>query len=103
MTSLISPSQTGSVPVDSTWLIDIGPFMDRFSSLKLPILASADATVKAIVTDMLARKWIDLKRADVGAAIDVLIAKGFTLDKSAIIDTPVTDAENLALRKLYFS
>ena len=84
------------------WFIDIGPFMDRFGANKIPILASADATVRAVTQDMIARKWIDLQRDDVGTAIDLLISKGFTLDKTAILTTPVEAEENLALRKLYF-
>ncbi len=94
-------------PVDpAEWLIDIGPFMDRFGPAKLAVLASADATVRALVTDILARKWIDLQRADVAAGIDLLIAAGVSgVDaalKASILTTPVTRLEQLALRRLYF-
>ena len=99
----LSPS-TPPAPVPVwEWFIDIGPFMDRFGTQKLPILASTDVTVQAVVKDMQARKWIDLERADVGQALDLLLSKGFAIDKAAILTTPVTDPENLALRKLYFS
>lgn len=84
-------------------LIDIGPFFDRFGPSKIPVLADTDATVKAIVTDCLSRKWIDLDRPDVALAIDAIKNKGHNVDKAAILDSPVLPAENLALRKLYFS
>lgn len=96
---------------DTSNLIDIGPFFDRFDHFvpgtKLSILASTDATVQAIVKDVQSRKWITLDRPDVAQAIDVLIAKAIpnvdaTL-KAHIVGTPVQPEENLALRKLYFS
>lgn len=94
-------------PVDpAQWLIDIGPFFDRFGSAKMNVLASTNATVQAIVTDVQVRKWIDLKRVDVGQAIDALTALGVagvtpTL-KASILNTPVTAEENRALRRSYF-
>jgi len=56
------------------WLIDIGPFFDRFGAAKMGILMSSNATVKAILSDLQVRKWIDLKRADVADGLDSLIA-----------------------------
>lgn len=89
------------------WLIDVGPFFDRFSSSKMPLLMSANTTVQALVKDLQVRKWIDLQRADVGQGIDALIAlavPGVTAGlKTAILTTPVTPEENFALRKVYFS
>jgi hypothetical protein len=96
------PDATPALPNPCQWLIDIGPFFDRFGAQKISVLADADATVKAIVTDCMSRKWIDLQRVDVGQAIDIIIAKGHAVSKSAILTTAVADAENLALRKLYF-
>lgn len=88
------------------WFIDIGPFFDRFGSAKMAILTSQNATVKAIISDLQVRKWVDLKRADVGQGIDALIAigvNGVTAElKSSVLNTPVTADENLALRRLYF-
>ena len=88
------------------FLIDIGPFMDRFGSSKLAVLVSTDATVKAIVQDMMARKWIDLKRSDVTsglAYIGSVVASVTPTLQATILTTTVTHDENLALRKLYFS
>ena len=91
-------------PDPCEWLIDIGPFFDRFGAAKIPTLASADATVKAIIQDCQARKWIDLQRVDVAQGLDMLIAKALIDEplKSAILDTPVVPEENLALRRSYF-
>lgn len=94
-------------PTDPTqWLIDVGPFFDRFGAAKMAILTSSNATVKAIVSDLQVRKWVDLKRADVAAGIDALIALGVpgvnAALKTSVLTTPVTADENLALRKLYF-
>ena len=88
------------------FLVDIGPFIDRFGSAKLPVLVSTDATVKAIVQDMMARKWIDLKRSDVAsglAYIGSMVPSVTPALQTTILTTTVTHDENLALRKLFFS
>ncbi len=86
----------GSQPAD--WWISKGAFFDRFGAQKIPILASADSTVKAIILDCTVRKYIDLqgRAADIGAALDILIAKGFVIDKAAILTTLPTDEERYA-------
>lgn len=88
------------------WLIDIGPFFDRFGGAKMAVLTSTDPQVQALLTDITVRKWIDLQRPDVAAGIDLLIAKGITgvtgALKTAILTTPVSAEENRALRRLYF-
>ena len=94
------------LPDPCQWLIDKGPFMDRFSTAKLAVLTSTDVTVKAIVQETLARQWIDLKRADVAqslAYIGSVVASVTPTLQSAILNTPVAAAENLALRKLFFA
>lgn len=95
-----------AAPVDPCqYLIDIGPFYDRFGSAKMAVLTSADATVKAILSDVSIRKWIDLKRSDVASSLayigSVVPALTSTL-QTAILTTPVTAEENRALRKSYF-
>lgn len=89
----------------TTWLIDIGPFYDRFGAAKMAVLTSTDAGVKAIMSDVSVRKWIDLQRADVASSLayigSVVPALDATL-RNAILTTPVAAVENLALRKLYF-
>ena len=101
------PEPAAPAPDPTEWLIDVGPYFDRFGPAKLAVLSSSDATVRALVTDLQVRKWIDLKRADVAQGIDLLISKSIPgIDaalKSAILDTPVQPVENLALRKAYFS
>lgn len=96
---------------DTSNLIDIGPFFDRFDhytpGTKLAVLSSTDVVVQAIIKDVQSRKWVTLNRPDVSVAIDILIGKGIngvdsTL-KNYIINTPVSAEENLALRKVYFS
>ena len=90
------------VPNQTEWLIDIGPFFDRFGVHKIPILANTDVVVQAIIKDTMSRKWIDLSLQSVSDAIDVLILKGHAVDKTAILTTPVTDYEHEALKKVYF-
>ena len=88
------------------WLIDVGPFFDRFGAAKLAVLTSADATVKAILQDIQVRKWIDLKRADVASSLAYVGTKVPAVDatlQAAILNTPVAPVDNLALRKLYFA
>jgi len=87
------------------WLIDLGPFYDRFGATKMAVLTSTDAGVKAIMQDVSIRKWIDLKRADVASAlayIGSIIPSVDTALQTSILTTPVTLEENRALRRLYF-
>lgn len=88
------------------WLIDIGDFLDRFGASKMPLLISSNAIVQALVKDVQSRKWVDLRRADVATGIDALIALGIDgVDenlKDEILNTPVSPAENAALRAAYF-
>jgi hypothetical protein len=94
-------------PVDdpAKWLIDIGPFFDRFGAVKFSILTSANPLVRALVTDIQCRKWVDLQRPEVEQGLDMLISlgvSGMTPElKEAILTTEPTPDENLALRKLY--
>lgn len=96
------PNQTSAYQ----WLIDVGPFFDRFGAAKMSILTSTNATVKAIVSDLQVRKWVDLKRPDVATGIDALIALGVSgvnaALKTSVLTNPVTTEENIALKKLYF-
>lgn len=88
------------------WLIDVGTFFDRFGAAKLAVLSCPDATVQAILRDVQARKWIDLQRPDVAQSLAYIATKvsGITSElMTSVLTTPVTDAENFALRKLYFS
>ena len=87
------------------WYIDIGPFMDRFRGAKVPVLTSTDPTVRALIQDLQMRKWIDLKRVDVAEALAYIRTKVPTLSSqlvTEILTTPVTELENVALRRLYF-
>lgn len=94
------------VPADPcAWLIDIGPFYDRFGAAKMPVLTSADATVKAILSDVSIRKWIDLKRTDVASSLAYIgsVVPSLTSNlQTAILTTPVAAEENRALRKSYY-
>ena len=86
------------------WCIDIGPFFDRFGAAKMAVLASTNNVVKAILTDVSIRKWIDLRNPGVAQGIDTLIALGIPITaemRTAILNTPVTEIEQSAVRKLY--
>lgn len=88
------------------WYIDIGTFFDRFGAQKLNVLSSTDVVVQAILRDVQVRKWVDLKRADVAQSLAYIGSKVAGVDsvmQLAILNTPVTESENIALRKLYFS
>lgn len=87
------------------WFIDIGPFFDRFGAQKLAVLGLTNGTVQAILRDVQVRKWIDLKRPDVAQALAVIgnfVPAVNAAMQTAILTTPVTAEENLALRKMYF-
>lgn len=103
-TEVIEPAPVVVDPCE--WLIDVGPFFDRFGAAKLAVLTSADATVKAILQDIQVRKWIDLERADVASSLAYVGTKVPSVDaalQAAILNTPVDPVDNLALRKLYFA
>ena len=102
------PPAAAAAPESNTtqWFIDVGPFYDRFGATKMAVLTSTDAGVKAIMADVQIRKWIDLQRADVASSlayIGSVVAALTPAIQTAILTTPVTAEENLALRKLYFS
>ncbi|CAN7520947.1 hypothetical protein LJR074_003665 [Acidovorax sp. LjRoot74] len=100
------PAPEAPAPGPTDWLIDIGPFFDRFGSAKMAVLTSADAGVKAILSDLQVRKWIDLQRPDVAQGLSYVGTKVAAVTEALqddILTTPVQLAENLALRKLYFS
>ena len=99
------PPEPEVVP-DWLWFIDIGPFYDRFGSAKMAVLTSTDAGLKAIFADLNIRKWVDLKRPDVAQALAYVGSVVPAVDAAmqlTILNTPVADIENLALRKVYFS
>lgn len=89
-----------------SWYIDIGPFFDRFGAAKMAVLTSTDPGVQAIIKDVQIRKWLDLKLPEVAQSLAYVGSRVPEVDaamQASILQTPVADAENLALRKLYFS
>jgi hypothetical protein len=88
------------------WLIDLGPFFDRFGpAVSMEVEMSTNATVQAVLRNFSRRKWIDLRDPRVASGID-LIASVITNViplKTFILTTPVAPVDNLALRKAYFS
>lgn len=95
-----------AAPSPTEWLIDIGPFFDRFGAAKMAVLTSADPGVQAILKDTQVRKWLDLKLPELAQSVAYVGTKvqAVTAElQDTILNTPVAQAENLALRKLYFS
>ena len=88
------------------WFIDIGPFFDRFGAAKMAVLTSSDVGVQAIIKDTQVRKWLDLKLPELASALAYIGTKVPSVTQElqkSILNTPVAETENLALRKLYFS
>ena len=88
------------------WLIDIGPFFDRFGATKMAVLTSSDVGVQAIIKDTQIRKWLDLKLPEIASALAYIGTKIPEVTpelQQSILNTPVEEKDNLALRKLYFS
>lgn len=77
------------------WWIDVGPFLDRFGAKALAITGSPDQQVQGLVTLLLPRKYVDLKRADLPSMLDLLISKGIITpsEKAAVLASPTTDYE----------
>ena len=99
-----APTPEPSAPVWQ-WYIDIGPFFDRFGSVKMQVLTCSDVGVQAILKDIQVRKWIDLKLPEVAQSLVYVKTKVPEVTEELqdyILNAPVADHENLALRKLYF-
>ena len=99
-----APTPEPSAPVWQ-WYIDVGPFFDRFGSVKMQVLTSSDVGVQAILKDIQVRKWLDLKLSEVQQSLIYVASKVPEVTEELqdyILNTPVADHENLALRKLYF-
>ena len=99
-----TPVQVPAQPWE--WLIDIGPFFDRFGAAKMAVLTSSDVGVQAIIKDTQVRKWLDLKLLEIASAVAYIGTKVPAVTpelQQSILNTPVAETENLALRKLYFS
>lgn len=77
------------------WRIYVGAFFDRFGAAKIPILASTDPLVEALIKDASVRQYIDLteRRDELLAMIGLLQSKGFDLDPVAILDLEPTADE----------
>jgi hypothetical protein len=80
-------------PVQPPKHISVGAFFDRFGAQKYPILASADAGVRALITDCSVRKYIDLDNAQLPYGLDMLIAAGHAIDKEAILAAAIDEGE----------
>ena len=80
---------------DADWRIYVGAFFDRFGDQKIGILSSEDAVVQALIKDASVLQYNGLRerRDELAQMIGVLVAKGFTLDAAAILDTEPTGAE----------
>lgn len=76
-----------------SYQIAVGSFYDRFGTEKWNILASTNPVIKALISDVSVRKFIDLQRPDLAVALDLVIANGFAIDKSAILNTPCQPGE----------
>lgn len=102
------------------WLVDTGPWKDRFDTFGYPglrgivlALGRTNDTCYAANADLVGRKYVDLKnrRAELLAVLAsiaaVVVAAGFpefTLAmRTAMVDTPAEPEENAALRKDYFA
>ena len=107
--SFVVPSPPTTEPQPTPvweWFIDIGPFFDRFGAAKMAVLTSTDVGVQAILKDTQVRKWLDLKLPEIASAVAYIGTKVPALTaelQQSILNTPVEEKENLALRKLYFS
>ena len=103
---VIEPPTPAPSPAPWEWLIDVGSFFDRFGAAKMAVLTSSDVGVQAIIKDTQVRKWLDLKLPEIASAVAYIGTKVPAVTQElqeSILNTPVAEIENLALRKLYFS
>ena len=84
-----------SAPVTVPKHISVGAFFDRFGDQKYPILSSSDPGVKALIQDCAVRKYIDLDNPTLPSGLQMLIAAGFNIDPTAIINAEIHPFERL--------
>ena len=79
----------------AAWRIYVGAFFDRFGTYKIPILASDDPVVQALIKDASVRKYIGLyeRRDELAQMVGILQSKGFAVDATAILDVVPTPEE----------
>lgn len=107
---------TNSPPPVYEWHIDVGPFLDRFGFKSFAVDASTDPFVRSFSIDVNSRrKWINLREPRVMSALAYLAGQTIPMigtiaapiltlaEVDSILNTPVREDENLALRKMYFS
>jgi hypothetical protein len=71
--------------------IDVGPFMDRFGGYAVSIAGSNDPEVRGLVTLLLPRQYVDLKRTDVAQFVGLLVAKELiTQARATAVLSPIT-------------
>lgn len=73
--------------------ISVGAFYNRFGGQKWPILASADAMVRALILDSSVRAFIDLDDPDLPAGLAMIQAAGFPIDPEAIMTDEIHSDE----------
>lgn len=81
------------VPPAPPRLVSVGAFFDRFGPLKWAILASADATVSALIADCSVRKHIDLDNPDLPAGLALVVAAGYAVDPEEILTAAILPKE----------
>ena len=93
-TEVVEPDSVVSALDPAQWRIHVGAFFDRFGEAKIPVLASENQTVQAIIKDVSVRQYIALKerRAEILSALNLLQLAGFAIDPLAILDViPTAD------------
>ena len=73
--------------------ISVGAFFDRFKQHKYQILASTDATIKALILDSSVRKYIDLDNPELPFGLGLVVNAGFAIDVAAILGDSITPLE----------
>ena len=98
--ALIGSTYAGSIFIAPTPVIapvlrhtSVGAFFDRFGAQKYPILASADAGVKALITDCSVRKYIDLDNPALPYGLDMLVSAGYAIVPGDIIGAAIAEGE----------
>jgi len=117
ITIVDTPPANSTSTIDYTWFIDKGSFIDRFGPAWLGVLSNPDATLHALLRNMMVRNWIDLSSPETIAAlsyingaatpglgtISVPVTAVTTELITTILSTPPTVLEQYCTVKLFFS
>jgi hypothetical protein len=92
-----APALTWANAPEHYWWVSKGAFFDRFGAKGIQITSNTDPVVQGLITLLMPREYIDLRRPDLRPSIGVLVTKGLISQDEceAVLTTPTIDFERV--------